>query len=112
MPAVKNNFSPTPYAHRALPGLHSGIVAVTGTITVDLGIGHNNFVPSLTLQASLAADANKASSLTWAYGSRLGTFVISAWKVTTPGAAGNPTLIAATSAVNVSFTAIADSTVG
>jgi hypothetical protein len=109
MPAIKNAFAPQPYAHVSLPGIHSGIESVTGTKTIDLGIGHNNFVPSLTLQASLAADANKASYLSWSYGTKLGTFVISAWKAT---AAGTTTLIAATAAVNVSFTAVADSSAG
>jgi len=110
MPAVVNATSPHPYQSKYNELLHSGIVAVTGSKVVDLGIGHNNFVPTLVQQASLAADVNKAHKLSWAYGSKLGTFVIYAWKVTT--LASNPTLIAATVAVNVSFTAIADSSVG
>ena len=109
MPAVKNTFSPRPYQSLQDPNLHSGIVAVTGNAVVDLGLGHANFVPSLSLQASLAADANKAPTVTWAYGPAAGQFTIYAWKVTD---ATHPTLIAATAAVNVSFTAIADSSVG
>ncbi len=109
MPAVANTTSPHPYQSKYNELLHSGIVSVTGTKVIDLGIGHNNFVPSVSLQASLAADANKASFVTWAYGSVPGTFVIYAWKAT---AAATTTLIAATLAVNVSFTAIADSSVG
>lgn len=112
MPAVRNSFSPRPYQSKSHDDLHSGIVAVTGTYTVDLGIGHNNFVPTVSRQGSVAARVNEGLVATWAYGSKLGTFVISLWKVTTLGAAGNPTLIAATVESNVSFTVIADSSVG
>lgn len=109
MPAVKNTSSPYPWQSLQSPLLHSGIVAVTGTVLVDLGIKHNNFVPSVSLQASTAAVANNAPDLTWAYGPLPGQFVIYAWKFTS---VSNPTLIAATVAVNVSFTAIVDSSVG
>lgn len=109
MPAVKNTSSPRPYQNRHNPLLHSGIESVTGTKTIDLGIGHNNFVFAATLKSSLAADANKASAVSWDYGPQPGQVTISCWKAT---AAGTTTLIAATAAVNVSFTAIADSSVG
>jgi len=112
MPAIKNLFSPFPHASGQDPSLHSGVVSVTGSAEVNLGIGHNNFIPSLSLATPLAAAANDASHLSWAYGSTLGTFVIYAWKVTTAGAAGNPDLIAATAAVTVSFTIIVDSSAG
>ena len=102
---------PFPYLSPSNPILHSGAVSVTGSLTVDLGLGHNNFTPALSLMTSLAAAANDASHLSWAYGSKLGTFVIYAWKVTTAGAAGNPDLIAATTAVTVSFTALAGASV-
>lgn len=109
MPAIKNTSSPRPYQSKASPLLHSGIVPVTGNAVVDLGIGHANFVPTISQQASLAADVNKSPDLSWAYGPLPGQFTIYAWKAT---AAGTTTLIAATAAVNVSFTAIADSSVG
>lgn len=109
MGAVKNLFNPRPFQSRQLEPLHSGIVSVTGSLQVDLGIGHNNFVPSLTLQGGSAATANLAPVLTWAYGATPGTFTIFAWKAT---AAGTTTLIAATAAVSVSFTAIADGSAG
>lgn len=109
MPATANTSSPYQYQSLQSPLLHSGVVPVTGSAIVDLGIGHNNFVPSINLQASVAADANKAVTLTWAYGTKAGTFVIYGWKSTS---VSNPTLIAATAAVNVSFTAIVDSSVG
>ena len=109
MPAVKNTFAPRPWQSLMDANLHTGILSVTGSATIDLGVGHNNFVPQLTLQATLAADANKASFLSWSYGPRPGQFTISAWKVTSTS---NPTLIAATSAVNVSFHAVVDSSVG
>lgn len=109
MPATKNNQSPFPFQSLQNGLFHSGIVSVTGTALVDLGIGHNNFVPQLEQQASLAADVNKSPNITWAYGTKPGTFLISCWKAT---AAGTTTLIAATAAVNVSFLVLADSSVG
>ena len=109
MGAIKNNQSPRPWQSLQNELFHSGIVAVTGSLLVDLGIGHNNFVPQVVQQASLAADVNKAEKISWAYGPRPGQFVIYAWKAT---AAGTTTLIAATQAVNVSFTVLADSSVG
>lgn len=109
MPATANTFSPMPYRSKSHEDLHSGIVSVTGSKVVDLGIGHANFVPSVTLQGSTAANANLAPTLTWAYGPQPGQFTIYAWKAT---GAATTTLIAATAAVNVSFTAIADSSVG
>ena len=109
MPAIKNTFSPRPWQSLQDTNLHSGILTVTGSQLVDLGIGHNNFVPVVTLQASAAAGANAAATITWAYGPLPGQFVIYAWKVTSTT---NPTLIAATAAVSVSFTATADSSVG
>lgn len=112
MPAIKNTASPRPYQSLQTPNLHSGIVPVTGSAVVDLGIGHNNFVPSINLQtgtATPATIANNAPTVTWNYGPAAGQFTIYAWKVTD---ATHPTLIAATVAVNVSFTAIADSSVG
>jgi len=109
MPVNKNTFSPHPWESRQHPGIHSGIVPVVGSAVVDLGIGHNNFVPVVSLQASLAADANKAASVTWGFGPQPGQFTIFAWKAT---AAGTTTLIAATAAVNVSFHASSDSSAG
>ena len=109
MPAVKNTSSPQPWASLQLPGLHSGIIPVTGTAVVDLGIGHNNFVPSVAVKGGTAAIANAAPDVTWEYGPQAGQFTISTWKAT---AAGTTTLIAATVAVNVSFVAIADGSAG
>jgi hypothetical protein len=111
MPPTRNTTAPHPYQSRQNELLHSGIVTIpaAGSLLVDLGIGHNNFVPSIVQQASLAADVNKAAKISWAYGTRPGTFTIYAWKAT---AAGTTTLIAATAAVVVSFTVIADSSVG
>lgn len=109
MPASKNTFSPRPWENRQHPGLHSGVVSVTGALVVDLGIGHNNFVPVVSVRGATAAIANAASDVTWEYGPQLGQFTISTWKAT---AAGTTTLIAATAAVNVSFFALADSSAG
>ena len=109
MPATKNTFSPRPYQCLGEGNLHSGIESVTGSKVIDLGIGHNNFVPTVAIQGSTATIANNASDVTWAYGPNAGQFTIYTWKAT---AAGTTTLIAATAAVNVSFTVIADSSVG
>ena len=109
MPAIKNTASPYPFQSLHDPLLHTGVVSVTGSLTVDLGIGHNNFVVQPCLKSNLAADANAGVDVTWNYGTKLGTFVLTTWKSTSSSVT---TLIAATSAVNVSFIAIADSSVG
>ena len=109
MPVNPNNSSPQPWASLQQPQFHSGVVAVTGSQIVNLGIGHNNFVVDLTQQASTAALANDAPIMTWAYGTQLGTFIIYTWKHTSTS---NPTLIAATVAVNVAFLALADGSAG
>lgn len=88
---------------------HRGVVSVTGTKIVDLGIGHTNFNVHLDLLSTLAADANAASNISWNYHPTIkGAFVITTWKAT---AVGTTTLIAATAAVNVSFIAIAGASV-
>lgn len=109
MGATKNNFSPRPWQSMQDANWHSGFVPVTGSVVIDLGLGHNNFVPQVSLKGSTAANANLASVVTWEYGAQPGTFTIFAWKAT---AAGTTTLIAATVAVNVSFIALADSSAG
>lgn len=105
---TRNNSSPRPWQSLQDGNLHSGIVPVTGSLTVELGLGHNNFVPTVSLNGSTAANANLASVVTWAYGAA-GTFTIFTWKATSSSVT---TLIAATVAVNVSFTVIADSSAG
>lgn len=109
MPRKQNVTAPRSWQSRQDGNLHSGIVSVTGTLLVDLGLDHSNFVPTVSLNGSTAANANAASVVTWDYGSKPGTFVISTWKAT---AAGTTTLIAATAAVSVSFTVIADGSAG
>ena len=109
MPATKNTFSPRPWQSQQDGNVHTGVVSVTGSAVVDLGVGHNNFVPCVSLQGSTAAIANAAANVTWSYGPQPGQFTISTWKAT---AAGTTTLIAATAAVSVSFIAFADSSAG
>lgn len=106
----KNNFSPKPYQNLSNELLHSGVVAVTGSLEVDLGLGHANFVVHPSLYSGLATDANKAAAVSWAHVTgKPGVFKIFAWKAT---GAGDTTLIAATAAVNISFLAQVDSSVG
>lgn len=109
MPAIKNTSSPYPFQSLQDGNTHSGVVSVTGTATVDLGIGHNNFIVVPILKSNLAADVNAASEVTWNYGTKPGTFVISCWKNTSSSVT---TLIASTAAVNVSFVAYADGSAG
>lgn len=90
---------PLPYQSPVDPNCHRGVVSVTGSKTVDLGLGHNNFYVVLNLKGGLT-DQNKAPVLSWAYGTKKGTFTIQAGKFT---AAGDTTIIAATSAVDVQF---------
>jgi hypothetical protein len=107
---MSSAFPAQPYRDRDNIGTHRGVVSVTGSLTVNLGIGHNNFtVDALNVKSNLAADVNAASVLSWDYHPTLkGAFVISAWKAT---AAGTTTLIAATAPVNVSFIAQAGASV-
>lgn len=96
---------PFPYQDKTMPQIHRGTdISVTGSITIDLKIGHNNFIVDPQVQTSLAGDVNAVSDLTWDYHPTIkGAFVLSAWKAT---AAGTTTLIAATAAVRCSFIAI------
>jgi hypothetical protein len=76
---MSNTFSPRPYESLQSPLLHSGVVltsASTGQVLVDLGIGHNNFVPALNLQGDMTA-AELGLDLAWKYGSSPGQFLIS-----------------------------------
>ncbi len=105
----KNTSSPRPWQSLQDANQHSGIVSVIGSLLVDLGLDHSNFVPTVSLNGSTAANANAASVVTWDYGTKVGTFTIFTWKAT---AAGTTTLIAATAAVNVSFHVLADGSAG
>lgn len=89
------------------PLLHRGEVTFTGSTTVDLGIGHNNYKVALSLVGGLAAQ-NIAPHISWARTSRPGVFQITAGKYT---AAGDTTIIAATAACTVSFTVTVDASV-
>lgn len=97
---------PLPYADKNDPNLHRGIVqtSTSGVVTVDLGLNHNNFAVQLTLMGGVSADG---VILAWAYGTKKGTFVITASK--RPGAYG--AWIADTVARDVSFVAYSGATV-
>lgn len=91
---------PQRYVNPNNPLLHAGVVSVTGSLTVDLGIGHRNFIADVSV---VAADATALGALTvgWTYGSRPGTFTILV----------NDAGVASVAAVSVSFTAQAASSV-
>jgi len=93
---------PMPYISPHNNLLHRGVVAVTGTLTVDLGIGHNNFTPSLTMVGGIA-DMTLAYLPSWAYGTKLGTFVITV----AMRDVGFGAWVIATAAANVSFVVVA-----
>jgi hypothetical protein len=97
MPATRNAFSPRPYASRHDPNLHSGIVPTVGTRTIDLGIGHNQFVASPSIKG-VATN----STVYWDYGSTPGTITFSVYD------AGVLSVVSR----DVSFTAVVDSSVG
>lgn len=103
-------FPAQPYRDVNNANLHRGQVSVLISKEIDLGIGHNNFdVVGLSVKSALAADINLATQLTWQYVTgKPGAFRIFAWK---PTNGTTTTLIAATAAVTVSFTAIAGSSV-
>lgn len=99
---------PYPYQSRQHPLLHLGEVTFTGSVTVDLGIGHNNYHVVPVLQGGLAAqNIAPGISVTKLTGVNAGKFTITAGKST---GAGDTTIIAATSACTVSFLAIAGAT--
>ncbi len=97
MPATRNAFSPRPYASRHDPNLHSGVVPVTGVASIDLGIGHNQFVASPSIKG-----AATTSTVYWDYGPTPGTITFSVYD------AGVLSVVAR----DVSFTAVVDSSVG
>ena len=85
-----------------------GVAAVTGTLTVVTGLTTVVAVDA-TAQDNLDGDALAGVSAT--KGDQAGTpaagsVILKAWKVTIGGAAGNPTLIAATVAKNVNWIAV------
>lgn len=82
-------------------GEHYGIVTVTGSLEVDLGIGHNNYIVELTLMGAISAIATDPL-FAWDYhATKKGVFVITVGKFDT---AFGP-LILATTAKNFSFVA-------
>lgn len=83
---------PFPYVSPHSPLLHSGVIAVTGTsAVVDLGIGHSNFVPTVSMNK---AAPGAGDFVAWTLGTKLGTF-----NIFTSGT------------MNVSFTAIVGASV-
>ena len=66
-----------PYRNPYYPGEHAGIVTLAsgspGSTTVDLAIGHNDFVVKSIVQFGTTVATNDAC---WSYGTRPGTFVI------------------------------------
>lgn len=97
MPATRNSFSPRPYASRHDPNLHSGIVPAVGAVTIDLGLGHNQF----TVSPSIKGVATN-STVYWNYGPTPGTITFSVYD------AGVLSVVSR----DVSFTAVVDSSVG
>ncbi len=101
MPAIRNSFSPRPYASRQDPNLHSGVVSVTGSATIDLGIKHNQFIASPSVKGGASAGAAQAK-VYWDYGPTPGTITFLVYD------AGALSVVSR----NVSFTAVVDSSVG
>lgn len=99
---------PQKYISPHHPILHRGEVTFTGSTVIDLGLGHNNYQVVLQLQGGLAAQ-NIAPCLSYTKSTaRPGSFTITAGKHTSTT---DNTLIAATAACTVSFTATADASV-
>ena len=101
MPASKNLFSPRPYGSAQDPNLQSGVVPVTGSTTIDLGLGHNNFVVSPHI-LGVAADGTAQAAVIWNYGPQPGTVTFLVYDN------GVLSIVAR----NVSFTAVVDSSAG
>ena len=102
-----NTFSPRPYQSPSNPGFHRGIVTVSsGSATVDLGIGHNNFIVSPSFKGD-QGDLEVSPNIAWAYGTKPGTFVLAVSKLDIAGTDTDP----ATVDIDVAFIAIADASV-
>lgn len=85
-----------------------GVAAVTGTGTVVTGL---TTVVSIIATAVDDLDGDALAGVSATIGDQAGTpaagsVILKAWKVTTGGAAGNPTLIAATAAKNINWVAV------
>lgn len=78
-------------------------VAVTGTLDIDTGLAT---VVSVMVTASSDLDGTSLAGVSGVITGAAGHFTAKCWKVTTGGAAGNPTLIAADAAKNVNWIAI------
>ena len=95
----------------SLPTLYKiarGVSAVTGTATVATGL---TTVVAVTATAQDDLDGDALAGVSATIGDQAGTpaagsVILKAWKVTTGGAAGNPTLIAANAAKNVNWVAV------
>ncbi len=77
--------------------------AVTGTLDIDSGLAT---VVSVVVTASSDMDGTSLAAVSGVITGAAGHFTAKCWKVTTGGAAGNPTLIAADAAKNVNWIAI------
>lgn len=88
-----------------VPLFDSGKASITGSgaVTPDLN-DHEIESVSLVQEDSAAANVNKAPKLSYALSADKKSFTIYAWKAT---GAGDTTLIAATAAVDVRWTAFA-----
>lgn len=87
--------------------VRNGVAAVTGTATVVTGLATVVAVVA-SPQSDLDGDTLAGVSATignQAGAPAAGSIIIKCWKVTTGGAAGNPTQIAATVAKSVNWTA-------
>ena len=97
--------------HPSIPGFFQGTFEVTGSeeFRVD-GVGGSQYVQNVMIShaASSAADANKLAKATWVRSERdPSVFTVYLWKHTSTS---NPTLIAATDAVNLSISVLCDRT--
>lgn len=93
---------PKPYQSVDMPSVHVGVISVTGTKLIDLGIGHNNYVVSGLEIEGTATEAALAYSKVITKGTKKGTFTITLYK---RDASYGPWILA-TAAVTIHFTVI------
>ena len=105
---MADTFHPLPYQSKSLSELHRGLVQSTtsGTALIDLGIGHNNFVPVIQIKGGATEEALDLM-LDWAYGTKPGSFTVLVYK--RPGSYG--AWIPDTAARTLGFIAVAGDSV-
>jgi hypothetical protein len=105
IPSLMMGLQNVPSTPAAAYKLVHGVAAVTGTLTVVTGL---KTIVSVQATSQDDLDGGTLAGVSATVGNQsgapaAGSIILKCWKVTTGGAGGNPTLIAATAAKNVNW---------